>query len=135
MVNGQVSSKGVLEYCIFLSLYQTCERNNVSFLKFLLSQKKNFKFTVNENKKKLKNTEGKMFIRTKKFHRKDGRIIEYEMLVENYKHAGKVKQKHLMALGRKGEIDPKRIEKIIRILVKKTPYLRVVKSEQPFHEQ
>ena len=39
------------------------------------------------------------------------RIVEYEMLVENYKLAGKVKQKHLMALGKKGEIDPKRIEK------------------------
>ena len=34
MINGQVSSKGVLEYCIFLSIYQTCERNNVSFLNF-----------------------------------------------------------------------------------------------------
>jgi hypothetical protein len=42
-------SKAVDEYLLLLSIYQTCEYNNISFLKFLLSKEKNLVEYIHRN--------------------------------------------------------------------------------------
>jgi len=69
-----------------------------------------------------------MYIRIKKVKNKNGKVYEYEQLVESYKVRGKTKQKVLMTLGKKGEVDPSMIEKIISTLVKKNPTLELVRQ-------
>jgi predicted RecB family nuclease len=127
LVSGRVAESGVNDFCLFLTISQTCERKGISFLNFLLSKEKNIDKITGQDKKSI--IPGQMFIRTKKFRDKNGNIVrEYEQLVEAYREKGKVKQKVIMTLGRKGETSADRIEKIVRALIKKTPKLKLVKK-------
>ena len=40
IADGQMREKGLSDYLVLLSIYQTCKYKGVSFLKFLLSQEK-----------------------------------------------------------------------------------------------
>lgn len=68
-----------------------------------------------------------MFIRIKKVKDSAGKIHEYEQLVESYRVDGKVKQKVVMTIGKKGE-STTRIETILQTLVKKNPTLELVRK-------
>ena len=41
LVSGRVAESGVNDFCLFLTISQTCERKGISFLNFLLSKEKN----------------------------------------------------------------------------------------------
>lgn len=69
-----------------------------------------------------------MYIRTKKVKNGYGKIYEYEQIVESYKVGGKTKQKVIMTLGKKGEIAPEYLEKLIGTLIKKNPILELVRQ-------
>lgn len=69
-----------------------------------------------------------MFIRTKKVKGPKGNIYEYEQLVETYKVNGKTKQKVIMTLGKKGEVNPERVESMIQALLKKNPTVELVRQ-------
>lgn len=68
-----------------------------------------------------------MFIRIKKVKDVSGKIHEYEQLVESYRADGKVKQKVVMTIGKKGE-STARVETILQTLVKKNPTLELVRK-------
>lgn len=80
-----------------------------------------------------------MFIRIKRVKDPTGKIHEYEQLVESYRVGGKVKQKVVMTIGKKGE-STQRIKTILQTLVKKNPTLELVRkfdqrsSEIKIHE-
>lgn len=69
-----------------------------------------------------------MFVRLKKVKDPKGKIHIYEQLVESYRVHGKIKQKVVMTLGKKGEVSVARIQNIIRVLVKKDPTLELVRN-------
>ena len=69
-----------------------------------------------------------MFLRTKKIRDKNGKIYEYEQMVESYRANGKVHQKVVMTLGKKGEISPDKIQTIIKTLLKKDPMLQLIRQ-------
>lgn len=69
-----------------------------------------------------------MFVRLKKVKDPKGKIHIYEQLVESYRVHGKIKQKVVMTLGKKGEVSADRIQNIIRILIKKDPTLELVRK-------
>ncbi len=69
-----------------------------------------------------------MFVRLKKVKDQKGRMHVYEQVVESYRVHGKIKQKIIMTLGKKGNVDADRIRNIIRVLVKRDPTLELVRK-------
>lgn len=70
----------------------------------------------------------RMYIRSKKVKGAKGKVYEYEQLVESYRAGGKMKQKVVMTLGKKGEVNPERVEKMIQALIKRNPTLELVRQ-------
>lgn len=68
-----------------------------------------------------------MFIRTKKVKDGAGKIHEYEQLVESYRVHGKVKQRVVMTMGKKGEIPQDRVQKIVEALARKNPTMQLLR--------
>lgn len=68
-----------------------------------------------------------MFIRTKKVKDRMGKVHEYEQLVESYRVHGKVKQRVIMTLGKKGDIPKGHVQKIIGALAKKDPTMQMLR--------
>lgn len=71
-----------------------------------------------------------MFPITRKIKKK-GRTYEYVQIIENYRKDGKIKQRLVMTLGRKDEIDTKKIDALIENLGKFSEKLMVLRKDDP----
>jgi len=71
-----------------------------------------------------------MFPITRKIKKK-GRTYEYVQIIENYRKDGKIKQRLIMTLGRKDEIDQKKIDALVENLGKFSEKLMVLKKDNP----
>lgn len=71
-----------------------------------------------------------MFPITRKIKKK-GRIYEYVQIIENYRKDGKIKQRLVMTLGRKDEVDTKKVDALIENLGKFSEKLMVLRKDDP----
>jgi transposase len=71
-----------------------------------------------------------MFPITRKIKKK-GRTYEYVQIIENYRKEGKIKQRLVMTLGKKDEIDQKKIDALVENLGKFSERLLVLKRDDP----